>query len=177
MWYGSHPEFFAPMYGSSCYLESEKMRLGESTSNYYGSPYRGYTNFTFWDTCCSANLSQIGDLWDQTFQGLHQLGGFNGLSIEPNEGGTCTHTFRFDPSDFAGQVNVANLPVGTAWLNEMKYSTLNCPVILGFAATLNAAYNSVNDESWSFNWGNPVNYYYAYRYWTSCNGAGTCDVY
>lgn len=187
--YNGHPDYTAPMIykigntykcpidsSSDCWFDAECMRLGEASNNYYGSPYPGYENYIFVDTCCSLTLDVISDLWDQTEKGIHMIGGFNNVTYEyHNSNGTCLSSYKNEASDFAGQVNVAMRSISDAWLSELRDGNDNCPVIIANDNSSSNCSNRLYNENWKIGWADPSsNNYRCYTYWANCNGADLC---
>ena len=167
-----------------CWIHSECMRLGENPGNYYANPYNGYSNYAFFDTCCSATLNYIDYLWDQTGQGVHIIGGFNNIKSDPIYWWWFSWHCNSDAADwvenFVEDVHSGS-SITESFLINLKWETKACPVIIAFDTSSNSCYNRLDNENWeNSNWytNDPVNggSVYCYQYFENCPGNGTCGL-
>lgn len=66
----------------SCLASSRKMRMGEPSTDYYGTPYRGYAAYIMWLTCYSVHTNPMQQ-WSQTMGvGTDYIMGYKNTSAD-----------------------------------------------------------------------------------------------
>jgi len=165
--------------GDSCFIYSDRMRLGESLSNYYS--YDGYwdgtyhyslgnTKYLMLYTCHGLDLGYI-EHWHKSnrcpntpssqygvFQGLHMIFGFSGTH-------TDAWTLDEDGEDFADELHEDN--IADAWLWGVSDLLFNHTIVVLSAG--NSTYNSCYrlDNEWYYLENDPyppTNFCWVYKY-------------
>ena len=168
--------------GFGCYITSENMRLGEPAGGIYGKN-PGKLDFMHLVSCNSANENKRFNHWENAFQGIHFITGFNNVTRvswwnndDLEEFAYWAHDQRF--SRWIGG--------GTWWkANEMSYEWLDnmlhwnwigdddtCPVAMTVGKDKNDALKRLYNEKYKNNNFTDLKYsdWYAFysRYWKYC---------
>lgn len=161
-----------------CGAWSNEMVLGENPGNYYASPYPGYQNWVFFDTCCSATLRVISSLWNSTGRGVHIIGGFNEVKADPIYwwiGWKCDSNAADWVREFVKDVYETGWSISHSFLENLKWETKACPVVVAFGTSSNNCYDRLYNEKFNNGYGDVTSgFIKCYTYWENCNGKENC---